>query len=64
MAILNLIPFPPLDGFRMVMETLQAVRHGEPVSPRVEQALVLGGMSLIWMTGIYLILNDLIRLLL
>ena len=63
-AILNLIPFPPLDGFRMTMETVQAIRHGEPLNPRVEQALVLGGMSLIWMAGIYLILNDLIRLLL
>ena len=62
-AILNLIPFPPLDGFRIAMETAQSLRRGEPVSPRVEQALVLGGMSLIWMAGIYLIMNDLIQLL-
>ena len=62
-AILNLIPFPPLDGFRIAMESAQALRKGEPVNPRVEQVLVLGGMSLIWMAGIYLIMNDLIRLL-
>ena len=62
-AVLNLLPIPPLDGYRLVMQSVQAARKGRPVSPRLESAMVFGGVTLIIMTGLYLVFNDIMHLL-
>ncbi len=61
-AFLNLLPIPPLDGYRLVIEAIQALRHGEPINPELERIMVMGGITLIWLAGIYLVLNDLVQL--
>ena len=61
-AILNLIPMPPLDGARLLLEGIQALRRGKPLDPQVERAMALGGMAVIWTAGTYLIITDLISI--
>ena len=62
-AILNLLPVPPLDGYRLVIQSVEALRHGQPVSPRFEQAMTFCGLTAIALCGIYLTYNDIIQLL-
>ena len=62
-AFLNLLPIPPLDGFRIVTEAIQALRHGKPINPRLEHSLTMGGLFAIWFTGIYLMIQDVFHLL-
>ena len=62
-AIFNLLPIPPMDGFRLWSQTLQKLRHGKPLNPRVEHAITVGGLTIIFITGIYLTLTDILRLL-
>ena len=61
-AVTNLIPVPPLDGYRITAETIQSIR-GKPINPRVEKAMFMGGMGLILGASLYLFLKDLRELL-
>ena len=61
LAIVNILPFPPLDGGRMLMITLKSL-FGARISLRAEQLTYMVGFVflfafLIWVTG-----SDLIRL--
>ena len=62
-AFLNLLPIPPLDGFRIITEGIQALRHGKPMNPKLEHTLTMGGLFAIWSTGIYLVVKDIFHLL-
>ena len=62
-ALLNLLPIPPLDGYRIITQTIQALRHGNPISPRVDHAMTLSGFTVIYAAALYLLLNDVIYLL-
>ncbi len=62
-ALLNLLPIPPLDGYRIITQTIQALRHGKPISPRVDHAMTLSGFTVIYAAALYLLLNDVIYLL-
>ena len=62
-AILNLLPFPPLDGFRLVTETVQALRHGKPMDPAIERVMTMSGITIIWLTAVYLMVTDILNLL-
>ncbi len=62
-ALLNLLPVPPLDGYQMATQTLQALRRGKPISARADRAMTFCGMMLILLTGTYLLLSDILDLL-
>ena len=62
-AILNLLPIPPLDGYRLVIDTVQACRKNKPISPAIERAVTLSGISIIITATTYLIMADIVRLL-
>ena len=62
-AALNLLPVPPLDGYRLVVQSVQAARRGKEMNPRLERAMVAGGLGLIIATGLYLVFNDIMHLL-
>ena len=62
-AALNLLPVPPLDGYRLVTQSVQAARRGKEMDPRLERAMVMGGLCLIIATGVYLVFNDIMHLL-
>lgn len=62
-AACNLLPIPPQDGYRIIAEGIQAARKGKPVSQAVEAAMFIGGTAAVAMVTVYLIFNDISRLL-
>ena len=63
LAIVNLLPIPALDGGKIVLYAVEGIRK-KPASPRVEGALNLGGMILIFGLAIFLVFQDIQRLML
>lgn len=57
----NLIPFPMLDGGRITLIGLEAVR-GKPLSQEKEAYISMVGFVLIILLGIYAAYNDILRL--
>ena len=62
-AATNMLPVPPLDGYRVVSEGVQALRGGRPVDPKLERVMVTAGIVLIVLASLYLMLSDVTRLL-
>ena len=62
-ALLNLAPFPPLDGYRLVVQSIEALRHSKPINPKLEQAMIFSGLAIIATASTYLVLIDLIQML-
>ena len=61
-AVTNMLPIPPLDGYRVMSEGVQALRGGQPANPKLERAIVAGGIALLFVSGLYLLLSDVTRL--
>jgi regulator of sigma E protease len=62
LAIINLLPIPALDGGKLVMYAIEAGRR-KPVSERVEGILNLIGMAVIMGLAVFLVIQDVGRLL-
>ena len=62
-AVTNMVPIPPLDVYRVVAEGVEALRGGQPANPKLERAITAGGIVLILLTGLYLLLSDVAKLL-
>lgn len=62
-ALLNLIPIPPMDGYRLVTETVRSLRHGKTLNPRIEGIILFYGVATIILAALYLIFRDLVKLL-
>ncbi len=60
-AATNLLPIPPMDGYKMVAEAVVALRKGRPVNPTLERAMVAGGIMLMFLATLYLIVRDMIE---
>lgn len=58
---LNLLPIPPLDGGKLLVEVIAAVRR-KPVSAAAQGAASLAGMLLFAALFVYMIVQDLARL--
>ena len=58
MAIMNMLPIPPLDGYQVVMATLRTLRKGKPISERAEILLTMSGLWIIVSVTIYVNLKD------
>ena len=61
-TVTNMLPIPPMDGYRIVSEGVQALRGGQPTNPKLERAIVAGGIALLFTAGVYLMLHDVNRL--
>ncbi|MGE5613987.1 MAG: RIP metalloprotease RseP [Bacillota bacterium] len=57
----NLIPFPVLDGGRLVLILVEAVR-GKPLSQEKEAYISMVGFAVIILLGLFVAYNDIIRL--
>ncbi len=57
----NLIPFPMLDGGKLTLIGVEAVR-GKPISPEKEGYISMVGFVLVILLGIYAAYNDIVRL--
>ena len=61
LGIANLIPFPPLDGGKILTLTIEAVRR-KPINPEKEAAISMVGFSLLIMLMLVVMYNDILRL--
>jgi regulator of sigma E protease len=57
----NLVPFPMLDGGRLVLIGMEAIR-GKPLSQEKEAYISMVGFVLIILLGIYAAYNDIVRI--
>lgn len=60
-GIMNLLPFPALDGGRILFVLIEAV-IGRPIDRRIESYIHMGGLLLFFGLFIYVTFNDIIRL--
>ena len=60
LGIMNLLPFPPLDGGRFVVEVFQKISR-KVVQPRVLSYLSLGGLLLIGVFFVFMLNQDIQR---
>ena len=61
LGVLNLLPFPALDGGRLVFLLIEAVR-GKPVPPEKEGIVHMIGMVLLMLLMVFVLFNDISRL--
>ena len=62
LAILNIIPFPALDGGRLLFVGIEKLK-GSPVSRKIENAVNTAGFALLIMLMIYITTKDIISFL-
>lgn len=60
LGLMNLLPFPPLDGGRFVIELVQRI-SGRMVSIKVQNALSFAGMALITLLFVVMLNQDIQR---
>ena len=58
----NLLPLPALDGGRLLLFILEAIR-GKPLSPEREASIAMVGFALLMALAVFVLLNDIIQLL-
>ena len=59
MALSNLLPLPPLDGWQIVLAVTRKLRRGKEMSPAVQARLVLCGIGILATISLLLFLSDL-----
>jgi len=57
LGLMNLLPFPPLDGGRIVVEAVQRIRRRD-LSMKVYSILSTAGISLVMLLFVYLLVQD------
>ena len=60
LGLMNMLPFPPLDGGRFVIEVVQRIIH-RPVPVKVQNALSYAGMALILLLFVVMVNQDIQR---
>lgn len=63
LAFMNLLPIPPLDGGKLLIEVVQAILRRE-VPPKVQTGISYAGLALFGILFIYLLQNDIVTYLL
>jgi regulator of sigma E protease len=63
LGVMNLLPIPPLDGGKIVIEVIQLVIR-RPLSKRVQNAVSYVGLAFFLFLFVFALKNDLVRLLL
>ncbi len=61
LALLNLIPFPALDGGRVLFLAIEAVK-GSPIKPKVANTVNVVGFSLLILLMVFVTVSDIFRL--
>jgi regulator of sigma E protease len=62
LAVINLLPFPALDGGRLLFVAIETVK-GTPINPKIAYALNAGGFMLLILLMIAVTYNDILRIL-
>ena len=63
LAACQLIPFPALDGSRVVFALIEGIRRGRPIPPKVEATIVTVGFYILLFLIIFVTYKDIARLL-
>ena len=61
LGVTNLLPFPPLDGGKIVILLIEAIRR-KPIKENVEIAIQMAGFCLLIGLSIYVTYNDILRI--
>lgn len=61
LGITNLLPFPPLDGGKIVLLLIEAVTR-KPIKENIEIGLQFAGFTLLIMLSLYVTYNDILRI--
>ena len=61
LGLMNLLPFPGLDGARFVFHTIEAIRR-KPINPKIEAAIHLAGMLILLALMVLMTGRDIFRL--
>ena len=61
LGITNLLPFPPLDGGKIVILIVEGIRK-KPLSEDVETKIQIAGFCLLIGLSIYVTYNDILRI--
>lgn len=61
LGVTNLLPFPPLDGGKIVLLIIEGIRR-KPLSEKVETYLQLAGFGILILLSLYVTYNDIIRI--
>ncbi len=62
LGVMNLLPFPALDGGRILLIAIEAVR-GKKLNPEIENGINLVGFGLLMLLMIVVMYNDIVKLL-
>ena len=61
LGVTNLLPFPPLDGGRVVFLLLEAIRR-KPLEQKTELSIQMAGFMILIGLSIYIAYNDILRI--
>ena len=61
LGVTNLLPFPPLDGGKVVILLIEGIRR-KPLKESVEAKIQLAGFCLLIGLSIYVTYNDILRI--
>ena len=63
LGFMNLLPIPPLDGGKLLIEVIQAIIR-RPVSPKVQERISYVGVALFGLLFLYMLRLDIVRFIL
>lgn len=61
LGVTNLLPFPPLDGGKIVLLLIEAITR-KPIKENIEIGLQFAGFTLLIMLSLYVTYNDILRI--
>lgn len=61
LGVTNLLPFPPLDGGKIVLLLIEAITR-KPINEKIEIGLQLVGFALLIFLSLYVTYNDILRI--
>ena len=61
LGVTNLLPFPPLDGGKVVLLIIEAIRR-KPINEETELKIQMAGFALLITLSIYVTYNDVLRI--
>ena len=62
LGILNLLPIPALDGFRLLMLAIEGIRGGKKLDPNKEAIINMAGFALLMGFMVFITYKDILRL--